>query len=171
MNIHYLETLTLEVPFRYIISFFSRINFQCMSSLVYTVYCQKQPSEHRCSAKNGVLKDFVNFVGKHLCWSLFLIKLQAWHLFWRASDNDCFCTALTPLIVTYPFYFIFSTFLIITTTTVNISDVCFWFKFKKASKNLNLVCHFHWSLTFIAVFFPCFFAFLSFFFIFSCRYS
>ena len=44
-NIHDLETLTLEVPFRYIISFFSRINFQCMSSLVYTVYCQKQPSE------------------------------------------------------------------------------------------------------------------------------
>ena len=39
MNIHYLETLTLEVPFRYIISFSSRINFQCMSSLVYTVYC------------------------------------------------------------------------------------------------------------------------------------
>ena len=45
MNIHYLETLNLEVPFRYIISFFGRINFQCMSSLVYTVYCQKQPSE------------------------------------------------------------------------------------------------------------------------------
>ena len=120
MKIHYLETLTLVVLFRYIISFFGRINFQCMSSLVYTVYCQKQPSEHRCSAKNGVLKDFVNFVGKHLCWSLFLIKLQAWHLFWRASDNDCFCTALTPLIVTYPFYFIFSTFLIITTTTIYI---------------------------------------------------
>ena len=45
MNIHYLETLTLEVQFRYIISFFGRINFQCMSSLVCTVYCQKQPSE------------------------------------------------------------------------------------------------------------------------------
>ena len=44
MNIDYLETLTL-VPFRYIISFFGRINFQCMSSLVYTVYCEKQPSE------------------------------------------------------------------------------------------------------------------------------
>ena len=45
MNIHYLETLTLEVPFRYIVSFFGRINFQCISSLVYTVHCQKQPSE------------------------------------------------------------------------------------------------------------------------------
>ena len=37
--------------------------------------------------------------------------------------NNCFCTALPPLIVTYPFYFIFSTFLIITAITVNISDV------------------------------------------------
>ena len=45
MNIHYLETLTLEVPFRYIISFFGRINFQCMFSLVYTAYCQKQSPE------------------------------------------------------------------------------------------------------------------------------
>ena len=42
MNIHHLEALTLEVLFRYIILFFSRINFQCMPSLVY---CQKQPSE------------------------------------------------------------------------------------------------------------------------------
>ena len=45
MNIHYLETLNLEVPFRDIISFFGRINVQCISSLVYTVYCQKQLSE------------------------------------------------------------------------------------------------------------------------------
>ena len=28
--------------------------------------------------KNGVLKDFAKFPGKHLCWSFFLIKLQAW---------------------------------------------------------------------------------------------
>ena len=27
--------------------------------------------------KLRVLKDFANFIGKHLCWSLFLIKLQA----------------------------------------------------------------------------------------------
>ena len=45
MNIHCLETLTLEVPLRYVIFFISWINFQCIPSLVYTVYCQKQPSE------------------------------------------------------------------------------------------------------------------------------
>ena len=27
--------------------------------------------------KIGVLKNFVNFTGKHLCWNLFLTKLQA----------------------------------------------------------------------------------------------
>ena len=29
------------------------------------------------AASGGVLKNFVIFTGKHLCWSLFLIKLQA----------------------------------------------------------------------------------------------
>ena len=27
--------------------------------------------------KKGVLKNFPDFKGKHLCWSLFLVKLQA----------------------------------------------------------------------------------------------
>ena len=30
--------------------------------------------------KIGVLKSFTNFAGKHLCWSLSLIKLQTWGL-------------------------------------------------------------------------------------------
>ena len=128
MNIHYLQNTNLRSTVQVYLSFFSRINlnFQCMSTLVYTVCCQKQPSELRCSVKKGVLEDFVNFVWKHLCWSLFLIKPQTWHLFWGTSASDCFCTALAPLTITYPFYFIFSTFfLIITAATVNISDVCF----------------------------------------------
>ena len=34
-------------------------------------------SSHRmCHVKKGVLKSFANFIGKHLRWSLFLIKLQ-----------------------------------------------------------------------------------------------
>ena len=131
------------------------IGLQCLlpeAAIRVEVFCKK-----------GVLKDFVNFIGKHLCWSLFLIKLQAWHLFWRTSANDCFCTALAPLIVTYPFYFIFSTFfLIITATTVNISDVCFWFKFKRVQKNLNLISHFHWNhFHRCYLLFPCFYFCLS----------
>ena len=34
-------------------------------------------SHGRCSLKEGVLKRFANFTAKHLCWGLFLIKLQA----------------------------------------------------------------------------------------------
>ena len=51
------------------------------------------------AVKKGILKNFANFTGKHLCWSLYLIKLQAWghryysvkfmkflrNLFWRTS--------------------------------------------------------------------------------------
>ena len=38
---------------------------------------KKTRSSHRmCSVKIGVLKSFASFTGKHLCWSLFLIKLQ-----------------------------------------------------------------------------------------------
>ena len=36
---------------------------------------QKQPLELFC--KKGVLKNFINFIGKHQCWSLFLIELLA----------------------------------------------------------------------------------------------
>ena len=36
---------------------------------------QKRPPEVFC--EKGVCKNFTNFTGKHLSWSLFLIKLQA----------------------------------------------------------------------------------------------
>ena len=41
-----------------------------MFSLVYTVYCKKEPPELRCSVKNSVLKNFVNVIGKHVLESL-----------------------------------------------------------------------------------------------------
>ena len=77
MNIHYLETLTLEVPFRYIISFSAACK---LSVYVYIgLHCLLPKAAIRVEVfcKKGVLKDFVNFIGKHLCWSLFLINLQA----------------------------------------------------------------------------------------------
>ena len=41
-------------------------------------YSKNHKSSHwRCSVKEGIYKSFVNFTGKHLCPSLFLIKLQA----------------------------------------------------------------------------------------------
>ena len=41
---------------------------------------QKQLLELFC--KKSVLRNFANFTGKHLCWSLFIIELQA---FWPAT--------------------------------------------------------------------------------------
>ena len=35
-----------------------------------------------CSVKKVALKKFVNFIGKPMCWSLFLIKLQAFGPHW-----------------------------------------------------------------------------------------
>ena len=43
--------------------------------------------------KIDVLKNFANFTGKHLCWSLFLIQLQAWRvatLFKKRLQHSCF---------------------------------------------------------------------------------
>ena len=40
-------------------------------------------SHWRCSIKKAVLKNFAIFTGKHLCWSLFLVKLQAFRPFYR----------------------------------------------------------------------------------------
>ena len=34
-------------------------------------------SHKRCSVKKSVLENLANFIGKYLCWSLFLINLQA----------------------------------------------------------------------------------------------
>ena len=43
---------------------------------VKTKSSSEENKNRRCSVKNGVLKNFTIFAGKHLCWSLFLIKLQ-----------------------------------------------------------------------------------------------
>ena len=41
---------------------------------LYSVILKKQPPE--VFYKNAILKNFAIFTGKHLFWSLFLIKLQ-----------------------------------------------------------------------------------------------
>ena len=38
---------------------------------------QGRSSHRSCSIKVGFLKNFAIFTGNHMCWSLFLIKLQA----------------------------------------------------------------------------------------------
>ena len=48
-------------------------------TILYSSYQQKQPPDVFC--KKAALKNFAIFTGKHLCWSLFLIKLQAFRCF------------------------------------------------------------------------------------------
>ena len=42
-------------------------------------------SHQRCSVKKSVLKNFSNFKGRHLCWSLFFTKSK------RDFNADIFC--------------------------------------------------------------------------------
>ena len=89
--------------------FLCSVNFQCMFSFVYCLLPEAATGVE-VFVRIGVLKNSINLTGNHLCWSLFLINLQEWHLFWRTSVNDCFCAALAPLAVTYLFYFVYSTY-------------------------------------------------------------
>ena len=50
-------------------------------------------SHQRGSVKTSVIKNFAIFTGKRLCWSLFLIKLQAFRsatLIRKDSNTDVF---------------------------------------------------------------------------------
>ena len=44
----------------------------------------------RCSINKAVLKNFVIFTGKQLCWSPFLIKLQACKFIEKRLQHWCF---------------------------------------------------------------------------------
>ena len=64
--------LNISTGFGYFILTAYQFNSQSMG------WPDKHRSSHwRCSVKKGVLKNFTNFIGKHL-WSLFLVMLQAW---------------------------------------------------------------------------------------------
>ena len=49
---------------------------------------QLRSTHQSCSVKKDALKNFAKFTAKHLCWSLFLIKLKACKSF--CSSGGCF---------------------------------------------------------------------------------
>ena len=52
--------------------------FYIIHIYILTLTILTQPPEQNSeAAAGGVLKNFANFTGKHLCWSLFFTKLQA----------------------------------------------------------------------------------------------
>ena len=50
---------------------------------------RSRSSHRRCSVKKEILKDFANFTWKHLCRSLFLIKLQAFNFNKKRLEHRC----------------------------------------------------------------------------------
>ena len=51
--------------------------FNCLLTLTrFCVLADYRSSHQRCFVEKGVLKNFVNFTAKHLCLSLFSIKLK-----------------------------------------------------------------------------------------------
>ena len=68
-----------------------RRHFHFMPSLIIHVFFYRQSPEVFC--KKGVLKSFAIFTEKHLCWSPFSIKLQAFMpvtFFKKNSDTGFF---------------------------------------------------------------------------------
>ena len=63
---------------------------------VKTKSSSEENKNRRCSVKNGVLKNFTVFTGKHLCWSLLLIKLQACNFVKKETLAQVFCV-FTPV--------------------------------------------------------------------------
>ena len=72
-------------------------------------------SHRRCSVKKGVLKNFTKFIGRHLCWCLFLVKFQDWGRLLLRLLNCCILTFLfmwnTKGAVTWWSYFSWISFL------------------------------------------------------------
>ena len=83
--------------------------FLCEYIFLFLLFCfKKDKSSHRrCSVKRGVIKNCANFTGKHLCWSLFLIKLQvfennyfeAQHLWTTACKKVSICLIVKILLL------------------------------------------------------------------------
>ena len=87
----------------------TRLRNSCLITFFKKIQSSHQryrKSHRRCSVKKRVLKNFANFIEKHLCWSLFLIKLQAFSLnfFWKETPTQvlpwevCETFKLTPIL-------------------------------------------------------------------------
>ena len=91
------------VIFKIFIKFFGKGKFSsafCLTcrvkviSSAYVISSRSRSSRSQKFFKIGALKNFANFTGKQLCWSLFLIKLQALFLrtpFLQNTSSGCFC--------------------------------------------------------------------------------
>ena len=92
-------------------------------------YCYySEAVARKCSIKKGVLRNFSKFTGKHLCQSLFFNKvagLRPVSLLKKTLAQAFFCEFCKIFKDTFRYR------IPLMAASVNISDVCFWFKFKR----------------------------------------
>ena len=91
----YLRSLTIFVK-RFILDIWKDPKYVSVKALVKYFYCSRS-SLRKCSIKTALLSNFAIFIGKHLCCSFFLIKLQAWRpatLLKRDSNASVFLCIL-----------------------------------------------------------------------------
>ena len=65
-------------------------NIEIMTKLSRLKSVSSIDNDYLEAVTGGVLKNFVIFTVKHLCWSLFLIKLQAYKFIEKRLQNWCF---------------------------------------------------------------------------------
>ena len=66
------------LSFRFFFFFWENVHFiRCLLYFFINVG-KRLKSRSQTFFKTGALKNFAIFTGKHLCWNLFLIKLQDW---------------------------------------------------------------------------------------------
>ena len=57
-------------------------------TVVFSKFCKKSRSCHqKCSIKKAIINNFAKFTGKHLCWSLLLLKLKAFRSATLLKEN------------------------------------------------------------------------------------
>ena len=66
--------------------YFALVLTEIVFSNLPCIIASSRSSYQRSSVEKAILIHFTNFTGKHLCWSLFLIKFTK--AFWRISAND-----------------------------------------------------------------------------------
>ena len=68
-------------------------------------------SNRRWSVKRGVLKYFANFTGNHLCWSLFIIKLQVLQRSLKETPTQVFSGKIYEIFVNFCFCIFIGSFI------------------------------------------------------------
>ena len=117
--------------------------------------CVKTQYLLKCYVKRDFLKNFRNFTGNYLCWSLFLIKLGAWKspTLLKRDSTHCFPLKFVRFLKTPILKSICERLLLLTSLLYNISY--FRFKIKKAKTwkagTLKISCYPEFNIKLIII--------------------